>query len=64
MTKIQQIQIILEEDPDNIWGPRCEAALRTLIHPPGKIHKVKASSFADPADVAAFRRCKLRSGML
>lgn len=24
------------------------------------IHQVKASSFADPADVAAFRRCKAR----
>lgn len=26
------------------------------------IHEVKASSFADPADVAAFRRCKARGG--
>jgi hypothetical protein len=26
------------------------------------IHEVKASSFADPADVAAFRRCKAKGG--
>lgn len=34
--------------------------LTNFIHKPDmpEIHQVKASSFADPADVAAFRRCK------
>ena len=46
---------------DNDWGPKSEGAyrdfLRSMATPDGW-RKVKASSFADPADVRAFERCK------
>ncbi len=63
MTKIEQIQTILGVVADNDWGPKSQAALEKAIaesHPGGAT--VKASSFADPADVAAFRRCKANGG--
>lgn len=64
MTKIQDIQTILDVVPDGRWGPRSQAAFDALLHPPpakftsleGK--EINASSFADPKDVAAFLRCK------
>lgn len=62
MTKIQEIQLLLGVEPDDNWGPKSQAALDHLIHgipnetTNGK--NVMASSFADPADVAAFRKCK------
>lgn len=47
-------------DLDNWPGPMTRAALLTvqnqILNNDG--HRVKASSFADPADVAAYRRCK------
>jgi hypothetical protein len=56
MTKIQEIQSILGVTADGIWGSKSQAALDALL---GKtVHVVKASSFADPDDVWAFRRCK------
>lgn len=60
MSKIQLIQEILGVKPDGIWGPKTQAALDLLLNPvtPEGEHKVKATSFADPADVEAFRRCK------
>jgi hypothetical protein len=52
---IKAIQGIIGTTQDGVWGPKSQAALDAIIHPT----KVKlASSFADPADVAAFRRCK------
>jgi hypothetical protein len=60
---IKAIQAILfpnnPEEVDGIWGNRSQAALDAIIHPqtPG-VHRGLASSFADPADVRAFRRCK------
>lgn len=66
--KIKQIQTIIGTDPDGIWGPKSQAALDAVIHPKTPVesspdvHRVKASSFADPKDVAAFRRCKERGG--
>ncbi len=67
--KVAQIQRILEVADDGIWGPHTQAALDALIGsaPPGSSqqqldlttwHEGHASSFADPADVRAFKRCK------
>lgn len=58
MGKIADIQKILGVTPDNIWGRRSQAALDKLLSAPSVSIKGKASSFADAADVAAFRRCK------
>jgi hypothetical protein len=62
---IKAIQTVIGTTPDGIWGPKSQAALDAIIHPviwTDAPHKVKASSFADPADVRAFRRCKERGG--
>lgn len=55
-TKIAAIQGVLGVTVDGVWGPKSQAALDAIIH--GTQHHVKASSFADPDDIAAFRRCK------
>ncbi len=60
---IKALQAILfpnnPEEVDGKWGPKSQAALDTVIHgDTGGWHNVKASSFADPADVRAFKRCK------
>jgi hypothetical protein len=57
MTKIQQIQKIIGVKPDDVWGPKSEAALRKTIAG-DEWRTAKASSFADPADVVAFKKCK------
>lgn len=57
MTKIQEIQAILGVATDSVWGPKSQAALNKLIGASKSI-LAKASSFADPADVAAFKECK------
>jgi hypothetical protein len=65
--KIKSIQTILGVIADGKFGPKSRAALDDLIAeaaelampPPSRsVHTVLASSFADPADVAAFRKCK------
>ncbi len=57
-TKIQLIQFILGVEPDDIWGPASQKALDALVKKVTEIeHHGNASSFADPADVAAFNRC-------
>jgi hypothetical protein len=64
MSKIIEIQKILFPDKpdewDDKWGARCRAALEAAISESGQTtwRSVLASSFADPADVAAFKRCK------
>lgn len=65
--KIKEIQTIIGSEPDGIWGPKSQAALDSVISPQpssssAEIHRGKASSFADPADVRAFKRCKERGG--
>lgn len=63
--KIAAIQTILGVTPDGIWGSKSQAALDALVSPASTsdaIHEVKASSFADPSDVAAFTKCKARGG--
>ena len=55
-------QLIFPNNPeewDGIWGNRSQSALDAIIHPQtGGVHRGLASSFADPADVRAFKRCK------
>jgi hypothetical protein len=60
MATVADIQTALGVTPDGIWGSRSQAALDALIHGSDGKHVGKASSFADPADVAAFKRCKDR----
>lgn len=59
------IQRACQAVPDGVYGPATAKAIinelvRVGILNPDvvSVHAVKASSFADPADVAAFRRCK------
>lgn len=62
--KIRQIQRILGVVDDGIWGPKTQAALEAILRKTEPTTGVnpwregKASSFADPADVRAFKRCK------
>lgn len=61
--KIRRIQRILGVKVDGVWGPLTQAALDELIQgkvpaAEGDVHRVIASSFADPADVRAFEKCK------
>ena len=70
LAKIKQIQGILGVDADGIWGrqsqlaldrAKSESALERLKSQEGEEWRpVMASSFADPADVLAFRRCKAK----
>lgn len=64
MSKITEIQTILGVVADDVWGPKSQAALDAAIREVhgGAVHRVTASSFADPADVASFKRCKVRGG--
>jgi hypothetical protein len=61
-SKIREIQVILEVTPDGIWGPESQAALDELIYDSKNQflveHETWASSFADPADIEAFEKCK------
>lgn len=62
--KIKCVQRCLGVKEDGIFGPISQAALDLARsnHPVDSIHHGKASSFADPADVEAFRICKLNGG--
>lgn len=57
---IKAIQRILGTKADGIWGSKSQAALAAEINQRDEagVHHVKASSFADEADVKAFKRCK------
>jgi hypothetical protein len=62
---IKAIQGIVGVTQDGIWGPKSQAAFDAIIDASRKpadwtnaTHKGLASSFADPADVRAFKRCK------
>lgn len=64
----QAIQHLLHVAEDGVFGPKTMDALSALSHstaeewptqaPAEGAHEVKATSFADPADVRAFQRCK------
>ena len=68
MSAIVKIQEILGVTPDGIWGPKSQAALHFLIDTYSELKmdtgrkKAQASSFADPADLTAFARCKRDGG--
>jgi hypothetical protein len=61
-TSLQRIQQVLGVVPDGKWGPVSQAALeREIRSQKSEISSArhgKASSFADPSDIAAFHRCK------
>jgi hypothetical protein len=59
--KIKAIQEILGVDADGIIGPITRAAFESLGRGPGEWIDAKASSFADPADIAAFVKCMAKS---
>lgn len=53
---IKKIQIIIGAVPDGDWRDQSESSLQIVV---GLSRlSVKASSFADPADIAAFKKCK------
>lgn len=63
------IQRLLHVAEDGDFGPRTHAAFQLLddkppneewpaTSKPDGVHEGKASSFADPADIASFKRCK------
>lgn len=66
--KIQSIQKILGVEADGKWGQKSQAALEAanvfesdkgeVFSSSAEGMEVNASSFADPADVAAFLKCK------
>lgn len=58
MGKIREIQIILGVTPDSIWGPKSQEALNALLQADGFWISQQASSFADPADLVAFKKWK------
>ena|SRR5438552_3286918 len=54
---LKKVQAVLGVDADGYWGPKSQAALNTeLGNSTG--FSATASSFADPADVVAFNKCK------
>ena len=57
------IQGLLKVPMDGLWGPKSQAALLNALEDQSKTdtawQAVDASSFANPADVAAFQKCKL-----
>lgn len=62
---IKAIQRILCVADDGLFGPKSKAALDNLLAanpasewPVSETVKGKATSFADPADIAAFKKCK------
>lgn len=66
---IKSIQELLHVAVDGKWGPQSESAKSLLVQTKGPwpaepsadvegVHHVKASSFADPADITAFKRCR------
>ncbi len=60
-TRIKAIQAILGVAQDGDFGPRSRAALEGLLSAERSLAtEGMASSFADPADIEAFKRCKQR----
>lgn len=68
--QIKAIQRILRKSTpglvvDGVWGPKSQAALDDLTHAapvPVQYNNTYASSFADPADIEAFDKCKAAGG--
>lgn len=56
MHTIKELQEFVGAFPDGKWGPRSQAALQAILDQ-SEWAVVRASTFADPADVASFKRC-------
>lgn len=60
--KRRKVQEIIGVEQDEKIGPKTRAAFEALFHnapeKPAGGHVGKASSFADPADIRAFKKCK------
>jgi len=54
---VRRVQVFLGVEPDGWAGPNTNEAFDDIVGP-SEVHHVKASSFADPADVRAFQKCK------
>jgi hypothetical protein len=61
---IKDLQQFIGAAPDGVWGPKSQALLDAILKPTAAATGVtgKASSFADPADIRAFDRCKAIGG--
>ena len=63
---LAEIQELIGTEPDGAWGPKSQKALNAVLKKGDSSggnggngpFKAKASSFADPADVVAFKKCK------
>ena len=55
----EKVQALLSVFPDGQWGPISQAALNAARGASSDFKPTHFSSFADPADVAAFKKCKL-----
>lgn len=58
----QHVGTTADGNPGPLTAKAIFKALGLTEPPPSAVHHVKASSFADPADVAAFRKCKANGG--
>lgn len=58
MPTISDLQTFIGATPDGVWGPKSQALLDGILHPTQTEFHGKASSFADPADIASFLHCK------
>ena len=56
---LARIQKILDVTADGFWGTKSQSALNKAVDN-GVDFSATASSFADPADVTAFNKCKAR----
>lgn len=56
---VVRIQQVLGVTDDGLWGPVSQAALNKALADNFPWFAATASSFADPADVDSFRKCKL-----
>src|SRR2546430_15156010 len=54
---LKKIQTVLGVTADGFWGPKSQTALNAEQGDTAGF-SVTASSFADPADVVAFKKCK------
>lgn len=58
--KIERIQKLLEVPADGRWGVISQGAFNSHLGQNGKVFSMKASSYADPADLVAFNKCKAK----
>ncbi len=52
---LQALNALVQTPDEVLWGAQAQ-------EPASEVHSVKASSFADPADIRSFRRCKANGG--